>query len=60
LYGTLGVEIAEAIARSFGPEQGLYFANGALMPSRDGKVQELRDIVSLYFIENYIIKLNCK
>lgn len=45
LYGSIGVEIAEAIAKSFGPEQGLYLPSGALLSGRDAKVQEMRDIV---------------
>jgi hypothetical protein len=46
LYGSLGVELGEQFAKAFGPEQGLYWADGTLMQKLDPKVQESRDLVS--------------
>lgn len=46
LYGTIGVEIGEAIAQAFGPVKGFYLSNGALLSNRDSKVATLREIVS--------------
>lgn len=50
LYGSVGVELAEAIARAFGIQEGLYLANGVLMTERDPKVQETRNLVKICFL----------
>jgi predicted metalloendopeptidase len=45
LYGSLGVELAEVVARAFGPKDGLYLADGTFMSERDSKYQETLTLI---------------